>query len=374
MDRARFEQLMVAPTASIRMAIAQVDAGAIEIALVVDEQRRLLGTVTDGDVRRALLAGAELDDPIVPIVHRDPVTAAAGTDVRTLLGLMRSRDVDQVPLLEDSRVTDIAFLRDLLNTANVLAGGDPDDPPVPSDDSLALPDHPVVLMAGGLGERLRPLTEQTPKPMLQVGGRPLLETVLEQVREAGFSRVLIAVNYRAQAIEEHFGDGSSLGMDIAYLREDRPLGSAGALRLAGTELDRPFVVMNADLLTSVKLGALMRFHHEERNLVTVGVRRYVLDVPYGVVELDGTRLAKLSEKPRMSFFVNAGLYAVDPGAVSLMPGLPERFDMTDLVEAALRAQARVGGFPVREYWLDVGQLADYDRAEQDHATYFAVGR
>jgi NDP-sugar pyrophosphorylase family protein len=131
-------------------------------------------------------------------------------------------------------------------------------------------------------------------------------------------------------------------------------------------------VMNADLLTSVKLAALMRFHREERNMVTVGVRRYVLDVPYGVVELQGTRLAGLSEKPRMNFFVNAGLYAVDPSAVSLMPALGERFDMTDLVEAALTAKARVGGFPVREYWLDVGQLADYDRAEQDHATYFAV--
>jgi dTDP-glucose pyrophosphorylase len=360
MDSARLEKLMVAPTASIRMAIEQVDAGAIEIALVVDEQRRLLGTVTDGDVRRALLAGAELEDPIVPIVHRNPVTASAGTDAQTLLQLMSTRQVDQVPLLDGEMVIDIAFLRELLSAADAVGG-----------ETL---DHPVVLMAGGLGERLRPLTEQTPKPMLDVGGRPLLETVLGQVREAGFSRVLIAVNYRAEAIEGHFGDGSGLGMDIAYLREDRPLGSAGALRLASTELNRPFVVMNADLLTSVKLAALMRFHREERNMVTVGVRRYVLDVPYGVVELDGTRLARLSEKPRMSFFVNAGLYAVDPSAVSLMPGLPERFDMTELVETALEAQARVGGFPVREYWLDVGQLADYDRAEQDHATYFAVGR
>jgi dTDP-glucose pyrophosphorylase len=359
MDDARFEQLMVAPTASIRTTIEQVDAGAIEIALVVDKQRRLLGTVTDGDVRRALLAGAELDDPIIPIVHRDPVTASAGTDAQTLLRLMTKYHVDQVPLLEDGCVIDIAFLRDLLGAADAVTTG--------------TSDHPVVLMAGGLGERLGPLTERTPKPMLDVGGRPLLETVLEQVREAGFSRVLIAVNYHADVIERHFGDGSSLGVDIAYLREDRPLGSAGALRLAGTELDRPFIVMNADLLTRVKLRALMRFHREERNMVTVGVRRYVLDVPYGVVELSGTRLARLSEKPRMSFLINAGLYAVDPTVLSLMSKLPERFDMTGLVEAALASHARVGGFPIREYWLDVGQLADYDRAEQDHATYFAVG-
>jgi NDP-sugar pyrophosphorylase family protein len=220
--------------------------------------------------------------------------------------------------------------------------------------------------------RLRPLTEKTPKPMLPVGGRPLLETVLGQVRDAGFSRVLMAVNYRAEVIEEHFGDGSRFGVDIEYLHERRPLGSAGALRLAAAELDRPFVVMNADLLTNVKLAALMRFHCEEHNVVTVGVRRYALELPYGVLEMDGTRVRSLREKPSLGFFINAGLYAVDPAAISLISTLSERFDMTDLVEAALAAGARVGGFPVREYWLDVGQLADYDRAHGDHATYFSV--
>ncbi len=177
-------------------------------------------------------------------------------------------------------------------------------------------------MAGGLGTRLRPLTEDIPKPMLEVGGRPLLEHVLDQVREAGLSRVLMAVNYRAEVIEEHFGDGSEFGVDIGYLREDRPLGSAGALRLAGAELDRPFVVMNADLLTNVNLGALMRFHHEEGNVVTVGVRQYVLELPYGVVELDGTRVTGLSEKPKPQYYINAGIYAVDPAALSLVPDEP----------------------------------------------------
>jgi NDP-sugar pyrophosphorylase family protein len=270
---------------------------------------------------------------------------------------MADHGVDQVPLLEEHRVVDVACLRDLL---------------VAADETTSVADHPVVLMAGGAGTRLRPLTEKTPKPMLTVGDRPLLETVLSQIREAGFSRVLIAVNYRAEAIEQHFGDGSSFGVDIGYLHEDHPLGTAGALRLAATELDRPFVVMNADLLTNVKLAALMRFHREEENIVTVGVRQYALDLPYGVIEMNGTRLQSLREKPRLSFFVNAGLYAVDPAAVSLMPNLPDRFDMTNLVEAALAFGARVGGFPIREYWLDVGQLADYDRTHGDHATYFSA--
>jgi dTDP-glucose pyrophosphorylase len=357
MDPARLEQILLAPEATLREAIERIDAGAIEIALVVDGERRLLGTITDGDVRRALLAGTALDDPIAAIVHRDPIAADADADATVLLRLMTKRSVDQIPLIANDRVIDIAFLRDLLAATG---------------EHVAVADSPVVLMAGGTGTRLRPLTETTPKPMLPVGERPLLETVLEQVSDAGFSRVLIAVNYRAEVIEEHFGDGSAFGVDIGYLREDVPLGSAGALRLAASELDRPFIVMNADLLTNVKLSALMRFHREERNLVTVGVRQYALDLPYGMVEMEGTRVRGVREKPRLGFFVNAGLYAVDPMARGLIENLPNRFDMTDLVDAALLADARVGGFPVREYWLDVGHLEDYDRAHDDHVTHFSV--
>jgi NDP-sugar pyrophosphorylase family protein len=286
-------------------------------------------------------------------VHRTPVTAPAGTDSARLLQVMTERGVDQIPLMDGDQVVDVAFIRDLVRE------GEESEP------------SPVVLMAGGKGTRLRPLTEQTPKPMLSVGGRPLLERVLEQVREAGFSRVLVAVNYRADVIEEHFGDGSQFGIDIAYLREDRPLGSAGALRLAGSELDRPFVVMNADLLTNVNLAALMRFHREEGNVVTVGVRQYILELPYGVIDLDGTRVVALREKPKPRYLVNAGVYAVNPRVLSLMPAEKMAFDMTDVIEAALANGLRVGGFPVREYWLDIGQLGDYERAESDHATYFS---
>jgi len=269
---------------------------------------------------------------------------------------MTDRGVDQIPLMRGEQVIDVAFIRDLLREED-------------EDPQLS---HPVVLMAGGRGTRLHPLTEQTPKPMLAVGGRPLLERLLEQIRDAGFSRVLMAVNYRAEVIEEHFGDGSRFGVDIEYLREERPLGSAGALRLAGTELDRPFVVMNADLLTNVNLGALMRFHLEEDHAVTVGVRQYVLELPYGVVELDGTRVIGLSEKPKPRYFVNAGVYAVNPGVLSLVRNHGEAFDMTDVIGIALAAGLRVGGFPVREYWLDIGQLGDYERAENDHETYFST--
>lgn len=352
MDPTRLEKIFVPPGATVRAAIESIDAAAIEIALIADDQRRLIGTVSDGDVRRALLAGVTLEDPVERIVHRNPVTAPQGIETAALLALMTSHGIDQVPLLRNGRVVDVAFIRDLVG-----------------DD-----DNPIVLMAGGRGTRLHPLTADTPKPMLPVGDRPLLERVLGQVRDAGFSRILIAVNYRANVIEQHFGDGAQLGVSIDYLREDEPLGSAGALRLAGSELDRPFVVMNADLLTNVNLAALMRFHRQERNAITVGVRQYALELPYGIAELDGTQIVSLDEKPTHTFFVNAGIYAVDPRAVELMGDRTGRFDMTDLISAALRAELRVGGFPIREYWIDIGQLADYQRAESDHVTVFSAGR
>jgi dTDP-glucose pyrophosphorylase len=357
MDPERLHRTLIRPGFALRDAVKAIDAGAVEIALLVDDERRLLGTVSDGDVRRAMLAGTTLEDPVDPVVHREPTSAPVGCDPATLLRLMTERGIEQVPLLDaERRVVDIAFLRDVVQ------------------DSLAA-DTPVVLMAGGEGQRLRPLTALTPKPMLPVGDedRPLLETTLSQIAEAGFRKVLLTVNYRAEIIEEHFGDGAGLGLDIAYVREQpgELLGSAGALNLAREHLDRPFIVMNADLLTKVNLGALIRFHAEDANMITVGVRQYRLQVPYGVLDLDGTRVTGLREKPTLGFFVNAGIYAVSPEAVRSMPAEISEFNMTDLIDATIARGVRVGSFPIREYWLDIGQLADYERAHEDHATYFS---
>lgn len=356
MDATRLDKIMVPPTAAIRDAVEAIDAGAVEIALVVDEERRLLGTITDGDVRRAMLRGIDLEGPLDEVVHRDPVSAPADASREQLLRLMTERGVEQIPLLDpDGKVEQLAFLRE------IVAGEAPDS------------DSPVVVMAGGEGQRLRPLTEDKPKPMLEIGGRPLLETTLDQVRDAGFSRVLIAVNYRADQIEEHFGSGEKHGLEISYIKEEEAMGSAGAVRLAPSELDRPFILINGDLLTKVNLGALLRFHREEKNAITVGVRQFKLQIPYGVVEIEGTAVTELKEKPEMEVFVNAGVYAVSPEAVALVPDDRDFFHTTDIVNFALEADVRVGSFPIREYWLDIGHLSDYERAEDDHATHFSPG-
>ncbi len=352
MTFARLDEVCIAEQATMRQAVEAIDAGGVEIALVVGPDRELIGTVDDSDVRRALLRGAELDDDVSPIISRTPIVAAPSASRETLLGLMVDHGVEQIPIVQDRTLLDLAFIRDL-----VLAERS---------------EEPVVVMAGGQGLRLRPLTEDTPKPMLPVGDRPLLETVLDQVRHAGFRRVFMAVNYRAEVIEHHFGDGGAHGLSITYFQEPRQLGTAGALRLMDEHIDRPFLVVNADLLTNVNLASLMRFHCEEQNAVTVGVRKYCLEVPYGVVDLDSTRVTRLREKPMLDFYVNAGVYAVNPEVVSLMPQSREQFGMTDLIDTALSEGRRVGGFPIREFWLDIGQFADYERAHDDHATHFAA--
>jgi dTDP-glucose pyrophosphorylase len=347
MDRERFERILIGADATVRRAIKAIDEGVAHLALVVDADQRLVGIVTDGDVRRALLHGTELDGPVTPIVHHGPVTADEGASAEEIAVLMEEHGVEQIPLLRDGRVVDVVVVRDLVHGAH---------------------EHPVVIVAGGEGRRLRPLTEETPKPMLDVGGRPLLETILGQVRDAGFTKVFMLVNYRAEAIESHFGSGEELGLDIRYVREPEPLGSAGGLKFVREELLEPFIVLNADLLTDVNLDALLRFHRVEGNVITIGVKQYVLEVPYGVVDLEGTAVTALREKPELKFFVSAGIYALSPEAVGFLPDRAGQLHMTELIDAALAGGARVGSFPVHEYWLDIGHVGDYERAHEDHTT------
>lgn len=354
MDSTRLEKIFVGPASTIREVIRAIDDGKAHLAVVVDEERRLIGTITDGDVRRALLQGIDLDEPATPIVHRNAVTAGPDASPEDVRALMNATGVEQVPIVDGGRVTEVVLLRDF------------------AEGEGALP-H-MVIVAGGEGRRLRPLTESVPKPMLDVGGRPLLETVLEQVRDAGFSKAFLLVNYGADEIERHFGTGEEVGIDLRYVRETEPLGSAGGLSLVRGELDRPFIVINADLLTNVDFHALLAFHRDEANAVTVGVKQFVLEVPYGVVELEGTQIREVREKPELRFFVNAGIYALDPATIEYLPEPGGQFHMTHLIDRALAAGARVGSFPVHEYWLDIGQMSDYERANDDHATRLFLPR
>jgi len=344
--------ILVSPENTIRQAMRCMDQNRKGIVLVVDENRVLLGTINDGDIRRAALSEVSLDTPVGELVEHkkkksdypQAVTALAGTSPGELLRLMKKRIVRQLPLVDDQgRVVDLVLMSDLV------------------------PDHELhlqaVVMAGGAGKRLRPLTEKTPKPMLSVGGKPFLEQVIGRLAGAGVKRVSLTTHYKAEVIEEHFGDGSQFGVDIRYLNEASPLGTAGALSLLPAAKE-PLLVINGDILTEVDFGAMLDFHHDNRADMTVGVRDYELKVPFGVIETDGSRVVGVSEKPVIRHFINAGVYLLDPEVSQLVPA-DRRFDMTDLIDRLLGASRRVVSFPIIEYWLDIGQQTDYEQAQMD---------
>jgi dTDP-glucose pyrophosphorylase/CBS domain-containing protein len=345
------QDLLVSPDITIRELLRSLDRTGKGIALVVDGECRLIDTITDGDVRRAILASVDVDVPVQRLIEgKDrgefpaPVTARAGTPELELLHMMNSFGLRHIPLLDEGgRVVDVALLSELAK-----------------ESELPLT---AVVMAGGFGTRLRPLTEKVPKPMLQVGDRPLLAHIIGQLRQAGIRDLNVTTHYKADAISDHFGDGHDYGINIRYVHEDLPLGTAGALALV-EEPERPLLVMNGDILTRVDFGAMHEFHRQQRADMTVAVRQYELKVPYGVIETDGVLVTGLAEKPTIRHFINAGLYLINPDVRTLVPA-GQRFDMTDLIQAAIAAGRRVACFPVREYWIDIGQMTDYERAQLD---------
>lgn len=337
---------IIKPDAVIGDAVRALNDGGFEIGLVADRERRLLGTVTDGDVRRGLLRGLNMDSPVAGIMKTRPRTATPGTTPGLLLTKMAKAVVRQIPLVDgDGRVVGLVHMRELT-------------PPIESRDNW------VVLMAGGLGERLRPLTDKTPKPLLSVGSKPILESILEGFVEQKFRRFYISVNYKAAAIKRHFGDGHKWNVEIRYLEEDSRLGTAGALRLVPDRPNTPFIVMNGDLITRVNFQDLLDYHDQQRSKATMCVRQYDFQVPFGVVGINGNRIRMIDEKPVQRFLVNAGIYVLDSGLIELIPA-GKNFDMTDLFARVVENRYDTAAFPIHEYWLDVGRLDDLQRANLD---------
>ncbi|HWR34498.1 MAG TPA: nucleotidyltransferase family protein [Clostridia bacterium] len=340
----------VSQSATLRQVLECIDRNTKGIALVVDDARRLLATVTDGDMRRAVLGGRNLDSVVGDLVAElaqqgkvHPVVAKTGIELTELIRLMRSHRIRQVPLLDDAgHVVSLAVLDSLLHEAEL--------PPQ------------AVVMAGGYGNRLMPLTSELPKPLLPVGDKPLLERVIEQLRQAGIRKVNVSTHYQSEKIAEHFGNGEAFGVDLQYVTEDRPLGTAGGLSLL--QGDDPLLVVNGDILTKLDFRSLVSFHHEQHADMTVAVREFSFDVPYGVVECDSARITRVSEKPKVKLFINAGIYLLSPQVRKYIPN-GERFDMTQLIQKLLDAGRSVVSFPVWEYWLDIGRHEDYEQAQQD---------
>lgn len=349
------ESFFMDPQQSVHDAIDRLDTVGKGIVLVVDSERRLLGTITDGDVRRWMLAGHALEGTLNQLLQfktttgrfHHPVTAPLEITSESLLRLMQEHVVHQVPLLDaQGRVAGLVTMDDLLPVGEL---------PVQA-----------VIMAGGFGTRLRPLTIDLPKPMLPVGDRPLLEHIVRHLQSAGIRRVNVTTHFMPEKIKDHFGNGDRFGMRFNYISEEQPLGTAGALSLLEDPQER-ILVMNGDILTSVDFKALLQYHNENEAALTVGVRKYEFKVPYGVVEREGPFVTQIVEKPSLAFFVNAGIYLLESRCHALIPR-GQRFDMTDLISLLLRCGHKVACFPILEYWLDIGQHHDYEKAVQDVKT------
>jgi dTDP-glucose pyrophosphorylase len=336
---------------AVRELMSLMDRCALGITLVVDEYRRLEATITDGDVRRAILLGIELDQPIGDLLaarkdseRSSPVTAPIGATPEELRQLMAKYRIRQIPLLDaDERVVDIALDSDYFAAAALPLDG--------------------FIMAGGFGKRLMPLTEKCPKPMLPVRGRPILEHLVGKLRAAGIQHVSISTHYLAESIVEHFHDGKDFGVHIEYLDEDQPMGTAGALAKASVG-DLPLLVINGDILTSIDFRAMLEFHREHSADMTVAVQQYEVRIPYGVISTEGIDAVRIVEKPSFRHFVNAGIYLIQPSVCQMVPtDCP--YDMPDLITSLISAHKSVICFPIREYWLDVGQMEEYERASVD---------
>lgn len=345
-----WKKALIPKGASILEAMRVLKEGSLRIGLVVDDEKRLLGTVTDGDVRDAILRGVSLDDPARSIMCSSPVVARPDDAPETLLALMRRRDVLQVPLVDEAG--HILGLRNLSD----LASSQPKS-------------NRVVLMAGGLGERLRPLTADCPKPLLTLGDKPILEIILDTFIQQGFYNFTLAVNYKAEMLMNHFGDGGRFGASITYVRESKRLGTAGALSLLPERPEEPFFVMNGDILTKANFVQLLSRHQTGDCSATMCLREYEFQVPYGVARTEGERLVALDEKPVHRFFVNAGIYVLEPECLDLIPA-DTYYDMTQLLDALLASGSVVRTHPLRDYWLDIGKMEDFARAVSDYPRYF----
>ncbi len=338
------ENLCVSNDSSLREAAKIIEEGTKQIALVVNKERSLRGTLTDGDLRRAIIAGVSMDAPAAMVMQRSFIAGTPDMGTNKIFSLMQERLIRHVPIVDEQGfLVDLAWISDLIN-----------------QDASELS---AVVMAGGFGKRLLPLTETIPKPMLPVGDRPVMEHIVDNLRLAGIRDLKVTTHYMPEKIKGHFGDGRKFGVNIDYVSEDRPLGTAGALGLMPVPV-RPTLVVNGDIMTQVNYRAMLAYHREHDADLTVGVRQYEVQIPYGVMVCEGASVRKLTEKPKHTFLVNAGMYLLDPVAHKYIPQ-NERYDMTDLIEALIEDGKNVVSFPIMEYWLDIGQHADYERANLD---------
>lgn len=341
-----WKNVLVEPTSTLIEALEIINDEALRVVVVVDSNDYLLGVVTDGDIRRGLLRNLPLTAEVSQVMNKNPYTADADTSRDDLITIMERNNILSIPLLRNNKVVGLETLHHAL--------------------SKPLHQNPVFIMAGGFGTRLKPLTDKCPKPMLNVGGKPILETVIRSFIKAGFVNFYISTHFMPKVIQDYFGDGSGLGINITYIYEETPLGTGGALGLLPKELQDglPIIMINGDVLTNIDFQRVLDFHIENNATATVCVREYEYQIPYGVISGEGSRIKNMVEKPIQHFFINAGIYVVAPSVLKSIP-VNHHIDMPSLLDLRMNQGDDILMFPIYEYWLDIGQMDDFNRAQAD---------
>lgn len=341
-----WKKLLLKPNTTIFETLKRITEGSAQIALVIDNKNKLLGTVTDGDIRKAILEGYSLDDAVEKIMNPNPIKHfQVNHNNDKLIDIMVKNQIHQLPMVDlKGCVVGLQTIDELLKPK--------------------LRENLVVIMCGGAGKRLLPLTNDFPKPMLMVGGKPLLEINLNRLKAQGFKRFCITVGFKAEIIKNYFKDGSQWDISIEYIHEDKPLGTAGALHLLKENKQLNIVVMNGDLLTGVRFDQLIDFHNENQADCTICVREFDSQLPYGVVEVKNQKVLSIKEKPIYKYFVNAGVYILNTQLLSYIPK-NEYYLMTTFLDKLMEMKRNLIAFPLMEYWSDIGQLTDYEKACKD---------
>lgn len=344
------EKYCIKENSTIKEAMKNIDINLTGACLVINEDNQLLGVISDGDIRRAILNNRTINDKIDGIYNSKYKYMSKIESKKKVIEYMLKHKIRQMPILdENKRLEDLYFLDDII--------------------SYEPKDNYVFILAGGLGTRLRPLTEKIPKPMLKIGDKPMLQHIIEQFREYGFKNFLISLNYKGEIIEEFFKDGREFDVNIEYIKETKKLGTAGSIILAANKLNKPFIVINGDILTGVDFDCFLNHHIDNGFKITAGVRNYEIKVPYGVMVAENSLIKSVEEKPEYTFYINSGIYAVDPEVIKYIPK-NQSYNMTDLINDAAKDNYKSGIYQITEYWTDIGQIEDYKRANEDIKKFF----
>lgn len=345
----RIEKIKVSENAPIREALTKISAGALRIALVVDNNF-LLGTITDGDIRNALLNGLTLDDTIEELYNRQPIICYENANNELIIEKALKNKIYQIPIVNhNNEIVGIEDINELLRPK--------------------IKKNTVIIMAGGMGIRLRPLTENTPKPMLKVGTKPILHTIIDNFKKHGFLKFILCVNYKSDVILNYFGDGSAFGIELEYVYEKDRMGTAGALSLLNNPIKEAFFVMNGDLLTNINFEHLLDFHHKHHSVATMCVREYEYEIPYGVVSVEKEAIKTIIEKPRQNYYVNTGIYVLTPKVFDYIPK-NQFFDMPSLFNLLIEDNKHCSSYLIEDYWLDIGRIGDYEKANIEYHNIF----